>query len=50
MERYEKNQKTFSDLWEKHQHNAITDDEGVYVNLGRVSAGGTRDWMLATGG
>ena len=28
-----KTQKTLSDLWEKHQHRAVTDDEGTYVNL-----------------
>ena len=26
-------QKTLSGLWEKHKHQAVTDDEGTYVNL-----------------
>ena len=30
---HEKTQKTLSDLWEKHKHQAVTDDEGTYVNL-----------------
>ena len=29
----DKTQKTLSGLWEKHKHQAVTDDEGTYVNL-----------------
>ena len=29
----DKKQKTLSDLWDKHKHQAVTDDEGTYVNL-----------------
>jgi hypothetical protein len=39
MERHAKNQKTYSDLWEKHKHNAVTDDEGTYVNLENFNIG-----------
>lgn len=39
MERHTKTQKTLSDLWEKHQHSAVTDDEGTYVNLENFNIG-----------
>ena len=26
-------QEIYRKLWEKHQHDAVTDDEGTYVNL-----------------
>lgn len=30
---HEAHQKKLSDLWEKHKHNSVTDDEGTYVSL-----------------
>lgn len=32
-------QKVLEELWEKHKHNAVTDDEGTYVNLENFSIG-----------
>lgn len=32
-------QRILEELWEKHKHNAVTDDEGTYVNLENFSIG-----------
>lgn len=37
MDTTDKTQKTLADLWEKHKHKAVTDDEGTYVNLENFS-------------
>lgn len=31
--RYEERQRVLSELWEKHKADAVTDEEGTYVNL-----------------
>ena len=32
-----KKQEIYQKLWEKHKHDAVTDDEGTYVNLKNFS-------------